>query len=101
MDLYSIGKFLHIAVAIAWLGGGFGMVLLGHLAVKAGDGERAPVSLHWQHEMFGEPVQHDPFTAKTLERLVPAALGGASRLKREDDGRVTYTVEIPSENFEK
>ena len=40
MDSYTMGKYLHVIVAIAWLGGAFGVVLLGHLAARAGDGER-------------------------------------------------------------
>ena len=40
MDIYLIGKYLHIVLAIAWLGGAFGMVLLGTLAARANDSAR-------------------------------------------------------------
>lgn len=34
---YDIIKFLHVALAILWLGGGFAMWLLGTLALRRGD----------------------------------------------------------------
>lgn len=37
MDVYTALKFLHIAFAIAWLGGALTMVLLGFLAERAQD----------------------------------------------------------------
>lgn len=36
MTLYEIAKFLHLILAIAWLGGGFSMVLLGTIAARRG-----------------------------------------------------------------
>ncbi len=38
MDWYAIAKFLHVACAVAWLGGGLGLVILGVLAERARDG---------------------------------------------------------------
>jgi uncharacterized membrane protein len=40
MDTYTALKFLHVAFAIAWLGGGLTMVLLGILAERARDEAR-------------------------------------------------------------
>ena len=40
MDTYTALKFLHVAFAIAWLGGGLTMVLLGLLAERARDEAR-------------------------------------------------------------
>lgn len=40
MDIYTALKFLHVAFAIAWLGGGLTMVLLGILAERARDEAR-------------------------------------------------------------
>lgn len=40
MDAYTILKFLHVVVAIAWLGGGFAMVFLAVLAERARDDAR-------------------------------------------------------------
>jgi uncharacterized membrane protein len=40
MDVYTVFKFFHIAVAIAWLGGALAMVLLGILAERAHDDGR-------------------------------------------------------------
>ena len=37
MDWYSIVKFLHIASATLWVGGGFVLFLLGVLAERAGN----------------------------------------------------------------
>ena len=37
MDWYSIVKFLHVAAAIVWLGGGFTLMLQGLRADRAGD----------------------------------------------------------------
>lgn len=37
MDIYTLLKFLHIAVATAWLGGGFVLVLLAIMAERAQD----------------------------------------------------------------
>lgn len=37
MDWYSLIKFVHIAFAIIWLGGGFGLVILGVRASAAAD----------------------------------------------------------------
>lgn len=34
MDLYAVSKFLHVAVAILWLGGAAGMVLAGGRAMR-------------------------------------------------------------------
>ncbi len=34
MSLYIVLKYLHVLVAIAWLGGAFGVILLGTLAVR-------------------------------------------------------------------
>ena len=39
MTLYDLAKYLHIILSIAWLGGGFSVVLLGTIA--AGRGEQA------------------------------------------------------------
>ncbi|WP_137932957.1 DUF2269 family protein [Mesorhizobium comanense] len=39
MDWYSIVKFLHVATAILWVGGGFVLFLLGVLAQRAGNVE--------------------------------------------------------------
>jgi uncharacterized membrane protein len=39
MDWYSIVKFLHVATAILWVGGGFVLFLLGVLAQRAGNDE--------------------------------------------------------------
>ena len=38
MDWYALVKFIHIAFAIVWLGGGFGLVVLGIRASLAADG---------------------------------------------------------------
>ena len=40
MDLYDIGKYLHILVAILWLGGAFAVIMLGQMAINAKDSER-------------------------------------------------------------
>lgn len=40
MDVYAILKFLHIAFAIAWAGGGLALVVLAFLAERARDEER-------------------------------------------------------------
>lgn len=40
MDAYTLLKFLHVAAAIAWLGGGFVLVLLGIMAERARDEAR-------------------------------------------------------------
>lgn len=40
MDIYTLLKFLHVAFAIAWLGGALAMVLLGILAENARDEAR-------------------------------------------------------------
>ena len=40
MDSYTAFKFLHVAFAIAWLGGGLTMVILGVLAERARDEAR-------------------------------------------------------------
>lgn len=40
MSLYEVAKFLHVILAIAWLGGGFSMVLLGIQASKRGEAAR-------------------------------------------------------------
>ncbi|MBN9221824.1 MAG: DUF2269 family protein [Mesorhizobium sp.] len=37
MDWYSIVKFLHVATAMLWVGGGFVLFLLGALAQRAGN----------------------------------------------------------------
>lgn len=34
MDIYTLLVFLHIAVAIVWVGGAFGVVLLGSIAIR-------------------------------------------------------------------
>lgn len=34
MDLYTLLVFLHVAVAVAWVGGAFGVVLLGTVAIR-------------------------------------------------------------------
>ncbi|MGE0500918.1 MAG: DUF2269 family protein [Rhizobiaceae bacterium] len=38
MDWYSIVKFLHVAAAVIWLGGGFMLIVLSTRAERAGDG---------------------------------------------------------------
>ena len=35
--LYDIAKFFHVILAIAWLGGGFSVILFGALAARRGD----------------------------------------------------------------
>lgn len=35
MDWYTLAKFLHVSLAVVWLGGGFILVLLGILAARA------------------------------------------------------------------
>jgi uncharacterized membrane protein len=37
MDPYLVAKFLHVALAVIWLGGGFILMLLGLLAARAGN----------------------------------------------------------------
>ncbi len=37
MSLYEIAKYLHIVLAIIWLGGGFSVVFLGTVAASRGD----------------------------------------------------------------
>ena len=37
MDWYTLFKFVHVAAAIIWIGAGFGMVVLGVAAKRAGD----------------------------------------------------------------
>ncbi len=39
MDWYSIVKFLHVIVALIWVGGGFAMAINGVLAERSGDDE--------------------------------------------------------------
>ena len=39
MDLYTVAKFLHIALAVAWLGSAFGLTLLAAVAVRRDDGD--------------------------------------------------------------
>ena len=40
MDWYSIVKFLHVAAAVLWVGGGFALMLLAVRADLAGNVER-------------------------------------------------------------
>ena len=65
MDIYTIGKFLHVAVAIAWLGGGLSLVLLGSLALRDGDGER----MLWIARL-GETLAQRVFIPSTLVILL-------------------------------
>ena len=37
MDLYQVAKFLHVVLAVVWLGGGFILMLLGLRAARAGN----------------------------------------------------------------
>jgi uncharacterized membrane protein len=37
MTLYDVAKFFHVILAIVWLGGAFGMILLGSIAAKRGE----------------------------------------------------------------
>ena len=69
MDTYSILKFLHIAVAIAWLGGAFSVILLGSLAAKSNDSER----LIWAVRMT-ETLAKKIFMPSSLIILVLGAI---------------------------
>lgn len=47
MSLYEVAKYLHVILAIAWLGGGFSMVLLGSLASKGGEAAKLTQIGRW------------------------------------------------------
>ena len=39
MDLYTVAKYLHIALAVAWLGGNFSLFVLATVAARRDDGD--------------------------------------------------------------
>lgn len=43
MDWYNLAKFLHIAMAVIWVGGGFAMMLSASVGRRFGDGTEASV----------------------------------------------------------
>lgn len=55
MDLYFLAKFLHIVVAILWLGAAAGMVISGGRAIRAGNSADVMVI-----------VRHTKFLAETI-----------------------------------
>lgn len=67
MDLYTLIKFLHIGVAVAWLGGAFSVILLGTIAARQNNGA-----------MLMSIVSHTEILAKRIfmpSSLVILALG--------------------------
>lgn len=50
MDLYSVAKFLHVAIAILWIGGATGMIISGSRAMRANN--NADVMVIVRHTKF-------------------------------------------------
>lgn len=61
MDLYLLAKYLHIVVAILWLGGAAGMIISGGRAIRAGNNADVMVI-----------VRHTKFLADTI--FLPGAV---------------------------
>jgi uncharacterized membrane protein len=53
MDWYSIVKFLHVIMALIWVGGGFAMMVNGTLADRAGDDEATMRAIRLSSDLGG------------------------------------------------
>ena len=72
------------------------------VAVRAeGSAENAPVELLWRQAGRDWEQPNDDLSTRTLRRVVPAALGGTCDLSSDGEGRLQYSVTIPTKNFEK
>jgi uncharacterized membrane protein len=74
MDWYSIFKFLHVASAVAWVGGAFVMIMLGVKAMRSKDDAQL-VSVVMQVAWAGERIYVPASIATLVFGVITATIG--------------------------